>query len=155
MGVQFSSVQSLSHIQLFPTPWTAARQASLSITNSRSLLRLMSIESVMPSRVMGVRFCQILFMHHVDIICGFSLVCRCSGYNVVLFNFYSWIKIFFEKSQYFDSMNLGVYALVLVAERQKEHGKRPSVNEVMVCVATVTGSGSLRSLCSMLSIWSG
>ena len=44
----FSSVQSLSHVQLFGTPWTAARQASLSIT-SRNLLKLMSIESVMPS----------------------------------------------------------------------------------------------------------
>ena len=43
------SVQSLSHVQLFATPWTAAHQASLSITNSRSLLKLMSIESVMPS----------------------------------------------------------------------------------------------------------
>ena len=43
-----SSVQSLSHVQLFATPWTAARQASLSITNSRSLLKLMSIELVMP-----------------------------------------------------------------------------------------------------------
>ena len=46
---QFSSVQSLSHVQLFVTPWTAARQASLSINNSWSLLKLMSIESVMPS----------------------------------------------------------------------------------------------------------
>ena len=45
----FSSVQSLSCVQLFATPWTAARQASLSITNSRSLLKLMSVESVMPS----------------------------------------------------------------------------------------------------------
>ena len=43
-----SSVQSLSRVQLFVTPWTAACQASLSITNSRSLLKLMSIESVMP-----------------------------------------------------------------------------------------------------------
>ena len=43
------SVQSLSHVRLFATPWTAARQASLSITNSQSLLKLMSIESVMPS----------------------------------------------------------------------------------------------------------
>ena len=41
--------QSLSRVQLFATPWTAARQASLSITNSQSLLKLMSIESVMPS----------------------------------------------------------------------------------------------------------
>ena len=43
------SVQSFSHVRLFATPWTAARQASLSITNSRSLLKLMSIKSVMPS----------------------------------------------------------------------------------------------------------
>ena len=47
--VQFSSVQSLSCVRLFVTPWIAARQASLSITNSWSLLKLMSIESVMPS----------------------------------------------------------------------------------------------------------
>ena len=46
---QFSSVQSLSRDRVFATPWIAARQASLSITNSRSLLKLMPIESVMPS----------------------------------------------------------------------------------------------------------
>ena len=46
---QFSSVQSLSTVQLFETPWVPACQASLSITNSRSSLRLTSIESVMPS----------------------------------------------------------------------------------------------------------
>ena len=45
----FSSVQLLSHVQLFATPWIAARQASLSITNSRSLPKPMSIESVVPS----------------------------------------------------------------------------------------------------------
>ena len=45
----FSSVQSRSHIQLFVTPWNAAHQASLSITNSRSPPKSMSIESVMPS----------------------------------------------------------------------------------------------------------
>ena len=44
-----SSVQLLSHVRLFPTPWTAAHQASLSITNSQTLPKLMSIESVMPS----------------------------------------------------------------------------------------------------------
>ena len=48
-SVPLSSVQSLSRVQLFVTPWTAAHQASLSITNSWSLLKLMSIESVMPS----------------------------------------------------------------------------------------------------------
>ena len=45
----FSSVQLLSHVRLFATLWTAARQASLSITNSQCLLRLMSIDLVMPS----------------------------------------------------------------------------------------------------------
>ena len=45
-------IQSLSHVQLFVTPWSAARQASLSFTISRSLLKLMSIESVMPSNLL-------------------------------------------------------------------------------------------------------
>ena len=48
-GHQFSSVQLLSRVQLFETPWITAHQASLSITNSRSLLKLMCIESLMPS----------------------------------------------------------------------------------------------------------
>ena len=48
-SVQFSSVQSLSHVRLFATPWIAARQATLYIINSQSSLRLTSIESVMPS----------------------------------------------------------------------------------------------------------
>ena len=47
--IQFSLVQSLSHVRLFATPWTEAHQASLSLTNSWSLLKLMSIESAMPS----------------------------------------------------------------------------------------------------------
>ena len=49
MKDQFSSVQSLSRVQIFATPWTTAGQVSLSITNTRSLPKLMSIESVMPS----------------------------------------------------------------------------------------------------------
>ena len=57
--IQFSSVQSLSHVRLFATPWIAARQASLSITNSRSSLRLTSIKSVIPSS--HLILCQPLF----------------------------------------------------------------------------------------------
>ena len=49
LQTEFSSVQSLSHVRLFATPWTAAHQASLSITNSWSLLKLMSIKLMMPS----------------------------------------------------------------------------------------------------------
>ena len=60
MEYQFSSVQSLSRVRFFVTPWTAARQASLSITNSRSLLRLMSIELVMPSN--HLIFCHPLLL---------------------------------------------------------------------------------------------
>ena len=48
-AIQFSSVQSLSHVRLFATPWTAARQSSLSITISQSLLKPMSIESASPN----------------------------------------------------------------------------------------------------------
>ena len=57
---QFSSVQSLSRVQLFATQWTAACQASLDFTNSRSLLKLMSIKSVMPSNHLIV--CHPLFL---------------------------------------------------------------------------------------------
>ena len=57
---QFSSVRLLSHVQLFVTPWTAAHQASLSITNSQSLFKLMSIESVMPSNHL-ILCCPLLF----------------------------------------------------------------------------------------------
>ena len=56
----FSSVQSLSRVQLFSTPWITARQASLSITNSRSLPKLMFIESVMPSNYLI--FCRPLLL---------------------------------------------------------------------------------------------
>ena len=58
--VQFSSVQSRSHVQLFATPWTAAQQASLSITNSWSFLKLMSIKSVMPSK--HLILCRLLLL---------------------------------------------------------------------------------------------
>ena len=60
----FSSVQSLSRVWLFGTPWTAACQASLSITNSWSLLKLMSIESVMPSNHL-ILCCPLLFLPSV------------------------------------------------------------------------------------------
>ena len=59
-GVSVSSVQLLSHVQLSATPWTVACQASLSITNSWSLLKLMSIESVLPSN--HLIFCHLLLL---------------------------------------------------------------------------------------------
>ena len=59
-GFQFSSVQLLSHVWLFVTPWTIAHQASLSITNSRSLPKLMSLDSVRPSN--HLIFCRPLLL---------------------------------------------------------------------------------------------
>ena len=63
LSVQFSSFQLLSRVQLSATLWTAARQASLSITNSQSLLKLMSIESVMPSN--HLILCRLLLLPSV------------------------------------------------------------------------------------------
>ena len=68
-SIQFS--QSLSRVRLFATPWIAARQASLSITNSRSPLKLMSIESVMPSSHLILCRCRppwILLSHKTECI---------------------------------------------------------------------------------------
>ena len=59
---QFSSVQSLSHVQLFDIPWTEAHQASLSIINSQSLLKLMFISLVMPSNHL-ILCCPLLLLH--------------------------------------------------------------------------------------------
>ena len=59
------SVQSLSHVQLIATPWTAAHQASLSITNSRSFLKLMCMESVMPSNHL-ILCCPLLFLPSIS-----------------------------------------------------------------------------------------
>ena len=69
---QFSSVQSLSHVRLFATPWIAAHQASLSITNSQSLLKLMSTESVMPSNHLILSLPLLLWPSIFPSIRGFS-----------------------------------------------------------------------------------
>ena len=74
LQVQLISVQSLSHVQLFATPWTAAHQASLSITNSWSLLKLMSIESVMPPN--HLILCHPLLQWTLPV--GGSLIALCS-----------------------------------------------------------------------------
>ena len=61
LSVQFSSVQSLSPVRLFVTPWIAAHQASLTITNSRNLLKHMSFKSVMPSSHL-ILYCPLLLL---------------------------------------------------------------------------------------------
>ena len=79
-----SSVQSLSHVQLSMTPWTAARQASLFITNSQSLLKLMSIESVMPSNHL-ILCCPLLFPPSIFPSSKVSIL-WCSAFFIVQFS---------------------------------------------------------------------
>ena len=93
LGPRFSSVQSLSRVQLFVTPWTAACQASLSITKSRSLLKLMSIKSVMPSS-------------HLILCCPLLL----------LPSIFPIIRVFYDESVFFTSggQSIGVSASATV-----------------------------------------
>ena len=94
-SVQFSSVQLLSHVWLFVTPWTEARQASLSITNSQSLLKLMSIEPVMQSN--HLILCHLLLLPS-------SIFCS--------------IRVFVPVSQFFVSVaqSIGVSASTSVLQ---------------------------------------
>ena len=91
-ALQFSSVQSLSPVRLFETPWTVACQASLSITNPQSLLKLMSIELVMPSNHF-ILCCSLLFLPSIfPIIRVFSKVSSSHQVAKVLeFQSFQWI----------------------------------------------------------------
>ena len=89
-SVQFSSVQSFSCVWLFQTPWIAAHQASLSITNSRSSLKLMSIELVMPSSHL-ILCCPLLLLppnpHSIRVFSSESILhMRCPKYWSFSFN---------------------------------------------------------------------
>ena len=94
--ISVSSVQWLSHVQLFATPWSAARQASLSITNSQSLLKLMSIDSVMPSNHL-ILCCPLLLLPSIfpsiRVFSSASVLCiRWPKYWSFSFNISPWIQ---------------------------------------------------------------
>ena len=107
---QFSSVQSLSRVRLFATPRIAARQASLSITNSQSSLRLSSIKSVMPSS--HLIFCRPLLL--LPLLCSsilpqpFSLVSIVTLFATILqfFFFFPLCELFEEGNRYFCFLSL-------------------------------------------------
>ena len=93
----FSSVQSLSRVCLFVTPWTAARQASLTIAKSRSSLRLMSIESVMPSSHL-ILCCLLLLLPSIflgiRVFWSFSFsICPSSEYSGLIFFRMDWLDL--------------------------------------------------------------
>ena len=90
----FSSVQLLSHVWLLAIPWTAASQASLSITNSRSFLKLMSIKSVMPSNhlilcrpLLPSIFPSLVFKLNIKVFCFFNF--PSVKYQLCFFSFYT------------------------------------------------------------------
>ena len=101
--LQSSSVQSLSPVQLFETPWTAARQASLSITSFQSLPKLMSIESVMPSNHF-ILYCPLLFLTsifpRIRVFSNESVLCIrwpkywSFSFNISPYNEHSWLISF-------------------------------------------------------------
>ena len=82
IAINHQSVQSLSHVRLFVTPWTAARQASLSITNSRSLLKGMSIVLVMPSNHLN----ELISVYSVRVIQFDSFACSCPVFPILFIN---------------------------------------------------------------------
>ena len=86
----FISVQSLSHVRLFATPWNTARQASLSITNSWSLLKVMSIELVMPSN-------HLILCHPHAILCRPLLLLPSIFPNIRVFSNESVLRIRWPK----------------------------------------------------------
>ena len=87
----FSSVQSFSHVQPFMTPWIAAHQASLSITNSQSLPKLMSIESVMPSN--HLLLCHPLLLLP-SIFCSIRVFSNESGFHIRWPKYWSYYYIY-------------------------------------------------------------
>ena len=96
-SVQFSSVQSLSHVWLFATPWITARQASLSITNSRSPPKLMSIESVMPSS--HLILCRPLLLPP-SVFPSIRVFCNESAFHIRWPRFWSFIFSISPSSEY-------------------------------------------------------
>ena len=105
----FSSVESLSCVQLFLTPWTAACQASLSITNSWNFLRLMSFELLMPSNhlilcpllLLLSIFPSIKFFSNESALCGQRIGTSASA-SVLPMNIQDWLIFFFFKIDLFD-----------------------------------------------------
>ena len=86
-------MQLLSHVQIFATPWTAARQASLSITNSQSLLKLMSIKSVMPSN----HLCTIVLCTVYNGAPYFKKSSLCVYFNVLALNYIVGKYVIYER----------------------------------------------------------
>ena len=107
--IQLNSVQSFSCLRLFVTPWTAARQASLSITNSQSLFKLMSIESVMPSN--HLMLCRLLLLlpsifPNIKVFFSESVLCirwpKCWSFSFSISPFNEYSGLIYFRMDWFD-----------------------------------------------------
>ena len=112
VGVRFSSVQSLSRVQLFATPWTTAHKASLSITNSRSLPKLMSTESVMPSNHL-ILCCLLLLL--LSIFPSITVFSDESVLNIRWPKYWSFSFSISPSNEYSGLISFRVYWLALLA----------------------------------------
>ena len=124
---QFSSVQSLSHVLLFVTPWTVARQASLSITNSQSLLKLMA--SVMPSN--HLILCRPLLLPHSI----FPIIRVFSNESVLLIRWPKYWSFSFSispSSEYSGLISFRIHRFGLLAV-QGTLKSVPSIHKPLVC----------------------
>ena len=135
-SVQFDSVQSLNHAQLFATPWAVAPQASLSITNSQSLLKLVSIESVMPSNHLIV-CCALLLLPSI-----FSSIKVFSNKSVLCNRWSKYWSFSFSPSNEYSgliSFRIDWFDLLAVQKTLKSllqpHGSKASV---LLCSAFFT-----------------
>ena len=129
MLYQFSSVQSLSHVWLFATPWTAACQVSLSITNSQSLLKLMSIKLVMPSKHLII-YHPLLPPSIFPSIRGFSnesVLSISASASVLLMNIQDWFPLGWNSWVSLQSKGLSRVFSNITVQKHQFFGTQPSL----------------------------
>ena len=137
------SVQSLSHVQLFATPWTAAHQASLSITNSWSLLKVMSIESVMPSNHLNL--CRPLLLP-LSIFPSIRVFSNESNLDIRGPKYWSFSFSISPSNEYSGLISFRMDWLDLLAVQSQESSPTPQLKSINSLVLNFLYSPSLTSI---------
>ena len=143
MRSQFSSVQSLSHVQLFATPWTAAVQASLFITNSQSLLKLMSIKLVMPSNHQ-ILCCPLLLL--LSIFPSIRVFSNESALRIRWPKYWSFSFSISPSNEYSGLISLGLTGSLLQSRDSQESSPTPQFKSINFLVLSVLHSPTLTSV---------
>ena len=140
MRSQFSSVQSLSHVQLFATPWTAVGQASLFITNSQSLLKLMSIKLVMPSNHQ-ILCCPLLLL--LSIFPSIRVFSNESALRIRWPKYWSFSFSISPSNEYSGLISLGLTGSLLQSRDSQESSPTPQFKSINFLVLSVLHSPTL------------